>query len=148
MGIESRNIEEGCVFACGACSCQIKQENPGVDLLLAFDWQSKIVGSAMKQPELPELSGIGILDVNDAVNEALDAENRQAAALTESRKTLASTGDSNALDVVASRTGDSAATDESSAAFENAWLMWAVGIVLVVGMVVGVTTTFLWKKDS
>lgn len=60
-GINEDNVLENCGFVCGACSCQVKQANPGIDTLMAFDWSAKITGSAMPDVELPELTGIGDL---------------------------------------------------------------------------------------
>jgi len=34
------NIDVRTQFAAGACSCQVKDQNPGVDLLVAADWDS------------------------------------------------------------------------------------------------------------
>ena len=39
-GITPRNIREACEFVTGPCSCEVKALNPGVDLLMAVDWQS------------------------------------------------------------------------------------------------------------
>lgn len=33
-------IEETARFICGACSCQVKSQNPGFDLLVKADWES------------------------------------------------------------------------------------------------------------
>lgn len=41
-GITPRNIEEACRFVVGPCSCQVKDLNPGFDLLLAADWNSAV----------------------------------------------------------------------------------------------------------
>jgi hypothetical protein len=37
-GITSGNIEDAAAFLIGPCSCQVKRDNPGVDLLLTADW--------------------------------------------------------------------------------------------------------------
>ena len=60
-GINEDTILDNCGFVCGACSCQVKQANPGIDTLMAFDWAANIKGSAMPDVELPELTGIGDL---------------------------------------------------------------------------------------
>ncbi|MEA3364225.1 MAG: hypothetical protein U9Q79_01175 [Candidatus Hydrogenedentes bacterium] len=39
-GINAENILDACVYIAGRCSCLVKDENPGVDLLLAADWSS------------------------------------------------------------------------------------------------------------
>jgi hypothetical protein len=38
-GINSDVIEDACAYLTGMCSCQIKAQNPGFDLLLHVDWE-------------------------------------------------------------------------------------------------------------
>ena len=64
-GIQPDLIEENCRFICGDCSCQVKEENPGSDLLFAANWEEGLRGSAFPEQVLPELSGIGSLEVID-----------------------------------------------------------------------------------
>ncbi len=64
-GIKPKLIEANSRFVCGDCSCQVKEENPGSDLLFAVDWDEGIRGTAFPSPVLPELTGIGSLDVID-----------------------------------------------------------------------------------
>ena len=47
-------IEEVCLFLAGACSCQVKRQNPGWDLLLRCDWEEKL--QAMGLPADPNVS--------------------------------------------------------------------------------------------
>jgi hypothetical protein len=35
-------IDEICIFLSGACSCQVKRQNPGWDLLLKMDWEERL----------------------------------------------------------------------------------------------------------
>lgn len=35
-------VEEIGLFLCGACSCQVKQQNPGWDVLMKVDWQTAL----------------------------------------------------------------------------------------------------------
>jgi hypothetical protein len=42
-------------FLAGACSCQVKEMNPGYDLLLAVDWGAIFEGAELKDVELPPL---------------------------------------------------------------------------------------------
>lgn len=37
-GIHADNVREAASYLCGACSCEIKEQNPGMDLLLTADW--------------------------------------------------------------------------------------------------------------
>lgn len=39
-GITERNIASSAGFLCGACSCEVKTQNPGVDLLMTAEWES------------------------------------------------------------------------------------------------------------
>lgn len=43
-GINSQTIGAACRFLVGPCSCQVKNQNPGFDLLLAKDWDMKLFG--------------------------------------------------------------------------------------------------------
>jgi hypothetical protein len=47
-------IEEVCLFLAGACSCQVKRQNPGWDLLLRCDWEERL--QAMGLPPDPNVS--------------------------------------------------------------------------------------------
>jgi hypothetical protein len=38
--LKAKELEEICKFICGACSCQVKELNPGVDLLFAAKWDA------------------------------------------------------------------------------------------------------------
>jgi hypothetical protein len=37
-GITAKNIHDSAAFLAGPCSCEVKEQNPGFDLLLAADW--------------------------------------------------------------------------------------------------------------
>ena len=52
-GINEHTITDACQFLTGPCSCQVKEGNPGVDLLFSIDWESAIVGSAA--PPAPDV---------------------------------------------------------------------------------------------
>jgi hypothetical protein len=39
-GISQANVIEAASYLCGACSCEIKEQNPGMDLLLTADWSA------------------------------------------------------------------------------------------------------------
>ena len=41
-GIRAGNIEMACSFLVGWCSCQVKADNPGVDLLMSVNWHDAI----------------------------------------------------------------------------------------------------------
>lgn len=49
-GIAPETIGIASRFIVGPCSCQVKEQNPGFDLLLSFDWDEKIAGSTLSDP--------------------------------------------------------------------------------------------------
>ena len=47
-------------YLCSACSCQVKEENPGLDMLMAVKWDDHMLGSLIIEDRvLPPLEGIG-----------------------------------------------------------------------------------------
>ena len=49
-------------YICGACSCEVKRENPGIDLVMSMEWDEVIEGSAVVvDKKLPPLEGVGDL---------------------------------------------------------------------------------------
>jgi len=55
--ISARVIRQACRFLVGICSCTIKESNPGVDMLMAVDWDGGLAGSLTPEP-LPSLTGM------------------------------------------------------------------------------------------
>jgi hypothetical protein len=55
------NIGDVASFLCGACSCEVKEQNPGWDLLLAADWDALIDNPVVKDPELPPLISLSAM---------------------------------------------------------------------------------------
>ncbi|HIG26283.1 MAG TPA: hypothetical protein EYQ50_00195 [Verrucomicrobiales bacterium] len=61
-GISKQNITDAAMYLCGACSCQMKAQNPGIDSLSNVDWFRYLEGSEVIQDkELPLLSGISAM---------------------------------------------------------------------------------------
>lgn len=48
-GITPENIKDAAAFLAGACSCEVKRDNPGVDMLLTADWER----AASTEPAVP-----------------------------------------------------------------------------------------------
>jgi len=42
--IVAGNLEDAATFLAGPCSCQVKELNPGIDILMAADWDSVVEG--------------------------------------------------------------------------------------------------------
>lgn len=60
--IPASRVDEGLIgdltaFLCGACSCQVKERNPGFDLLMVADWQQQLFGDRPLPP--PPDTGLG-----------------------------------------------------------------------------------------
>jgi hypothetical protein len=53
-------LQEAGDFLCGNCTCMMKGQLPGADLLLAADWESLWEGRAVRS-EPPGLAGLGVL---------------------------------------------------------------------------------------
>ena len=55
-----QSILNGCQYLCGACSCQVKEQNPGFDLLINENWETHLTtGLAVVDKTLPPLEGAG-----------------------------------------------------------------------------------------
>ena len=54
-GINHETIDEAATFLIGKCSCQVKELNPGVDLLLAADWDRLVNAQSSAGRGLPTL---------------------------------------------------------------------------------------------
>ena len=60
-GISDDNIDDSCQFLCGSCSCEVKVQNPGADMLVRANWENLITGTIEEQ-SLPTLIGLGAID--------------------------------------------------------------------------------------
>ena len=59
-GISELTIGLASRFIIGPCSCQVKNQNPGFDLLMASDWDKKIGNAKLSDP-LPEVTAEPVL---------------------------------------------------------------------------------------
>jgi hypothetical protein len=64
-GITPKNIRDAAEFLAGPCSCEVKEQNPGFDLLLKADWRDLLgqatdsaLPSQTENPAEPELVAI------------------------------------------------------------------------------------------
>jgi hypothetical protein len=51
--VDDDTVAEVCRFLCGACSCQVKELNPGFDLLLAVNWDERLFAPGEPIPTEP-----------------------------------------------------------------------------------------------
>lgn len=56
--ITPQRIQEATAFLSSACSCEAKELNPGVDLLVAAPWDRVVMESFIEEEPLPELTGV------------------------------------------------------------------------------------------
>ncbi len=52
--VDEKLFEELTLFLCGACSCQVKESNPGFDLLISTDWNRELFGENGPLPPPPK----------------------------------------------------------------------------------------------
>jgi hypothetical protein len=67
-GIRNETIESAAAFLIGKCSCQVKDQNPGVDLLMQADWTVAAKASPVLDRNLPTLEEL--LPVETVTTEA------------------------------------------------------------------------------
>lgn len=69
-GINEENIIDTCVFLTGPCSCQVKNLNPGTDLLTNVDWDEAIFSTFTTDTDMPELPGTA--ELSSVVDESVE----------------------------------------------------------------------------
>ncbi|MHC4537456.1 MAG: hypothetical protein ACYS6K_26245 [Planctomycetota bacterium] len=125
-GINTDNIREAIAFIVGPCGCEIKMLNPGVDLLMAANWDAAAMQFYEEfyetYNEVPELTGV----MPEAPAAKLDTENEAV------ENTLSS-------DVVESDSSQTIAADEQAPTVEvkerkilGLGLMGTTGVMLAI----------------
>ncbi|MBM78993.1 MAG: hypothetical protein CMJ78_00165 [Planctomycetaceae bacterium] len=119
-GIQASVIEQAGKDLTGPCTCTIKDQNPGTDLLMSVAWDTLIEPFVEVEKELPPLKGLGGFVVDDEKLEDVPVEEQE--------------GDSNESIEVAS--DDSPKAESSSPLILNVLISVAVVLgVVVVGSV-------------
>ena len=139
-GITPENIEDNCRFICGACSCEVKGQNPGHDLLLAADWEQVVPGNWGNPTPLPALTGIGqfeaMVDDGPTPTETVaKSEDRPAGDVTPAGGVITSGQDGSA-------DSSTSATERSTSTLIGRLLLGWVGVLVCIGLVV----TFLRRQ--
>jgi hypothetical protein len=57
-GIKHETIDKAATFLIGKCSCEVKEQNPGFDLLLAADWKALLAAQNAGIPDLPTMADL------------------------------------------------------------------------------------------
>ncbi len=61
-GINERMIDEACAFILGPCSCQVKAQNPGTDMLIQADWYGGVANLLSIPSTAPTLVGTALTE--------------------------------------------------------------------------------------
>jgi hypothetical protein len=56
--ITEKAVRDATAFLAGACSCEVKDLNPGIDLLVAAPWDIVVMNAFVEDTPLPELTGV------------------------------------------------------------------------------------------
>jgi hypothetical protein len=72
--ITEKNIREASAFLVGSCSCEVKELNPGVDLLMAAPWDMVVMNSFVEDTPLPELTGVMPIEAVEPVETVVPVE--------------------------------------------------------------------------
>ena len=69
--IQKETVKKLADYLCSGCSCTVKSENPGVDLLIGVEWGKYVSESVMRVKEIPAVSGVaGDLEKSETVKDA------------------------------------------------------------------------------
>ena len=94
-GINERTITQAAEFVTGPCSCEVKDSNPGTDMLIALDWDTQVAQTAVEN--LPPPAGMAGFQDRAAEAERRLAEadairEREASGPSQARRAAASGG--------------------------------------------------------
>ncbi len=80
-GINEEMIGAACKELVGPCTCEVKEKNPGVDLLMSINWDELVQPTFDIDKELPPLTGLGTFtgDDKDLLATTADAKERESA---------------------------------------------------------------------
>jgi hypothetical protein len=143
-GINEANILEYSGYLCGACSCEVKDQNPGMDLLMAVHWDAAMEGSeVMIEKILPPLEGTAALLAAAPATDtsgAREAGTGQSAAQPETD--APPTGDPPPPEE-SLESGKVAGAVTEQKPFFSLWLVLAVAALVIVG-----GSIFIAKKNA
>ncbi len=125
LGITQKTIAEACHFMVGSCSCEIKEQNPGTDLLMNVDWDKEIENIYKVDTSSPPLTGItamigtGTKPTSKSLikKHAPDATEKQNFAIAKKQAVSSPT-----------------LTEESGSLIRNTMIFLGVCVMLVIGM--------------
>ncbi len=127
-GVTQENALDYAGYLCGACSCEVKDQNPGMDLLVAANWEAALEGSQIIiEKILPPLEGLtGLVESGVASPVSIGRSTEQGIP-------------SNDLEPVSESAEFNAATIGDVALVSFSWWWLATGgvfVVLIIGSLV------------
>lgn len=135
LGLNYDNVIEHSAYLTGACSCEVKDQNPGIDLLMAMNWDAAMEGSqVIIDKMLPPLEGTAALTKADKGSRPMPTGGDELAEV--SVQEVGTGGDADVAVV------------EPVAEEEGMPLMPLILIVAVVFVVLGVGTVLLRKNAN
>jgi hypothetical protein len=70
--LDDASLEEACMFLVGRCSCRMKNENPGWDILLNVDWPKALEEAKAKKPAVEVAQAVQMKQPETVVTESKD----------------------------------------------------------------------------
>jgi|GEM_PF-365180 len=132
--LDDEGIDELSLFLLGACSCQVKAQNPGWDVLIDTDWDARLMKVAMAL----EAETMEVADVKPDAES--DTDSVASAAPVEAKPEVMVFGKSDPEPSVAPATETAAAeTSDQGSNFKGSWSV-SVGVLLF--------CLFLWRRMS
>ncbi len=130
-GITEKNIRDSAGFLVGPCSCEVKELNPGFDLLLSADWDTLLSASgiplAAVATETKEREEADLVPIPAGSAKSSSADQPQVVTET------------NAASPIPTEAAASPVSESAAGVVTPRWLLLAgalVGVVVVVGIVV------------
>ena len=116
-GITEENLARDVEFVSGACSCTVKEQNPGVDLLMRYNWEN--AATVVAEQYGGETGADALLDGDQLFPELAIPSDSKDAGSDGASGAEASSGDSTASEVVETSTSGEE-TEETSEATGDA----------------------------
>ena len=86
-GINPSTILETCDSLIGECTCEVKEQNPGVDLVMPVDWENLINSKIKIDESVPELTSVASLTISrDDLEKEVNKTKGREVKIVESRK--------------------------------------------------------------
>lgn len=68
--VDEQVLDEACFYLAGACSCQVKDQNPGWDVLISFDWEQSLWEAEDRRVAAASISDVAAISTSATVSAA------------------------------------------------------------------------------